>query len=110
MCKNSLKELVGYNLMKDKLAGYSIFILSLTILGAWGTFTIWGIINWSATDPFIPQQVTVILLTAPILLAMIVVLSIAAWIGWTMARTPPPAPIDLEDFENIEEIKEEDKE
>ena len=95
--------------MKDKLAGYSIFILSLTILGAWCTFTIWGIVDWSNIDPFMPQQVTIILLTAPILLAMIVVLSIAAWIGWTMARTPPPAPIDLEDFESIEESKEEEK-
>ncbi len=110
MCKNSLKELVGFNYMKDKLAGYSIFILSLAILGAWGTFTIWGIIDWTnSVDAFIPQQVTVILLTAPILLAMIVVLSIAAWIGWTMARTPPPAPIDLEDFESIEDTVE-DKE
>ena len=110
LCKNSLKELVGLHFMKDKLAGYSIFILSLAILGAWGTFTIWGIIDWTnSVDPIIPPQVTVILLTAPIFLAMIVVLSIAAWIGWTMARTPPPAPIDLEDFESVEETKEKKK-
>lgn len=95
--------------MKDKLAGYSIFLLSLSILGAWGTFTIWGIVEWGNTNSFINEQITIILLAAPILLAMIVVLSIAAWIGWTMARTPPPAPIDLEDFESIED-SEEDKE
>lgn len=91
--------------MKDKLAGYSIFFLSLAILGAWGTFTIWGIVDWNA-EAFLSQQITIILITAPILLAMIVVLSIAAWIGWTMARTPPPAPIDLEDFESVEETEE----
>ncbi|HUT79894.1 MAG TPA: hypothetical protein VMZ29_01725 [Candidatus Bathyarchaeia archaeon] len=95
--------------MKDKLAGYSIFILSLLILGAWGTFTVWGIVDWNKTpvvDAFIiPQYVTIILIVAPIFLAMIVVLSIAAWIGWTMARTPPPAPIDLEDFVNADEQK-----
>jgi hypothetical protein len=91
--------------MKDKLAGYSIFCLSIGILLAWGTFTIWGIIDWTNQN-FMPQQVTVILIAAPIVLAMIIVLSIAAWIGWTMARTPPPAPIDLEDFESIEETKE----
>ncbi|NHJ03229.1 MAG: hypothetical protein EAX90_00225 [Candidatus Heimdallarchaeota archaeon] len=91
--------------MKDKLAGYSIFFLSLAILGAWGTFTIWGIVDWNV-EAFLTQQITIILITAPILLAMIVVLSIAAWIGWTMARTPPPAPIDLEDFESVEETEE----
>ena len=89
--------------MKDKLAGYSIFTLSLIILGAWGTFTVWG--TKDAADAFIEQRVTIILLAAPIVLAMIVVLGIAAWIGWTMARTPPPAPIDLEDFEGIESAK-----
>jgi hypothetical protein len=99
-------ELVGNTFMKDKLAGYSIFFLSIAVLGAWGTFTIWGIVDWNNSTPFINQQITIILLAAPILLAMIIVLSIAAWIGWTMARTPPPAPIDLEDFESIEETKE----
>jgi len=99
---------IGWKIqMKDKLAGYSIFTLSLIILGAWGTFTVWGIIDWTkdAADAFIEQRVTIILLAAPIVLAMIVVLGIAAWIGWTMARTPPPAPIDLEDFEGIESAK-----
>lgn len=95
--------------MKDKIAGYSIFLLSLLVLFAWGTFTIWGIVDWNSTSPLITPQVTVILITAPILLAMIVVLSIAAWIGWTMARTPPPAPIDLEDFESVEEAEEKSK-
>ncbi|MEA2071437.1 MAG: hypothetical protein U9O98_09115 [Asgard group archaeon] len=95
--------------MKDKLAGYSIFLLSLSILGAWATFTIWGIVEWGSTNPFITERITIILLAAPIILGMIIVLSIAAWIGWTMARTPPPAPIDLEDFESIEEEEEEEE-
>ena len=87
--------------MKDKIAGISIFLISLLTLGAWGFFTIYGLVDWECS--FIPPQVTVILLAAPVILAMLVVLSIAAWIGWTMARTPPPAPIDLEDFEKTEE-------
>jgi uncharacterized membrane protein YedE/YeeE len=91
--------------MKDKIAGILIFLISLLTLGAWGFFTIYGIVDW-VNESFISQQVTVILLAAPVILAMLVVLSIAAWIGWTMARTPPPAPIDLEDFENTEEKKE----
>ncbi len=94
--------------MKDKLAGYSIFILSLLSLGAWATFTIWGLVEWG--DPtLVSNQITVILIAAPVILGMVVVLLIAAWIGWTMARTPPPAPIDLEDFESTEETKEKKK-
>ncbi|NHJ32613.1 MAG: hypothetical protein FK732_07105 [Asgard group archaeon] len=95
--------------MKDKLAGYSIFAFSILLLGAWATFTIWGLAGWNDSVPFVSNQVTTILIAAPVILGMIIVLLIAAWIGWTMARTPPPAPIDLEDFENIEETKEKKK-
>jgi len=94
--------------MKDKLAGYSIFILSLLSLGAWATFTIWGLVEW-ASPTLVSNQITAILIAAPVILGMVVVLLIAAWIGWTMARTPPPAPIDLEDLESTEETKEKKK-
>jgi hypothetical protein len=95
--------------MKDKIAGYSIFLLSILSLGAWATFTIWGLAGWNDSVPFVSNQVTTILIAAPVILGMVVVLLIAAWIGWTMARTPPPAPIDLEDFESAEETKEKKK-
>ncbi|MHA1586002.1 MAG: hypothetical protein ACTSUW_01590 [Candidatus Heimdallarchaeota archaeon] len=95
--------------MKDKLAGYSIFLISLLSLGAWATFTIWGLAEWNVSAPFVSNQITTILIAAPVILGMVVVLLIAAWIGWTMARTPPPAPIDLEDFESVEETEEKKK-
>jgi len=94
--------------MKDKIVGYTIAFLSLAMLGAWGTFTVWGLVDWG-TQSFVTNQVTIILLTVPVFLAMVIVFLIATWIGWTMARTPPPAPIDLEDFESVEETKEEKK-
>jgi len=43
----------------------------------------------------------------PVLIALVAVLGIGAWIGWTMATTPPPKPI--EEIE-AEEKKEEEKE
>jgi len=50
----------------------------------------------------------IIWLTAiPVLIAFVAVLGIGAWIGWTMATTPPPKPI--EEIE-AEEKKEEEKE
>jgi predicted DNA-binding transcriptional regulator len=53
------------------------------------------------------------LVAIPVLVAFVAVLAIGAWIGWTMATTPPPKPI--EDFEVQEkeeekpEVKEEEK-
>src|SRR4030043_2213471 len=42
----------------------------------------------------------------PVFIALIAILFIGAWIGWTMATTPPPKPIE-EITSEIEEKKEE---
>jgi predicted DNA-binding transcriptional regulator len=42
----------------------------------------------------------------PVLIAFIGIMGIGAWIGWTMATTPPPKPIE-EITAEIEEKKEE---
>jgi lysylphosphatidylglycerol synthetase-like protein (DUF2156 family) len=34
------------------------------------------------------------LIAAPVTIAFIGVMAIGAWIGWTMATTPPPKPIE----------------
>jgi hypothetical protein len=44
----------------------------------------------------------------PVFIAFVAVLFIGAWIGWTMATTPPPKPIE-EITSEIEEKKEEMK-
>jgi predicted DNA-binding transcriptional regulator len=33
-------------------------------------------------------------IAVPVLVAFIAILAIGAWIGWTMATTPPPKPIE----------------
>ena len=45
------------------------------------------------------------LVAIPVFIAVIAVMFIGAWIGWTMATTPPPKPI-----EEIESETEEEKE
>jgi hypothetical protein len=42
----------------------------------------------------------------PVLIAFIAIMAIGAWIGWTMATTPPPKPIE-ELTTEVEEKKEE---
>lgn len=34
------------------------------------------------------------LIAIPVLVALVAILAIGAWIGWTMATTPPPKPIE----------------
>lgn len=46
------------------------------------------------------------LVAVPVLIAFVAILGIGAWIGWTMATTPPPKPI--EEIE-AEETKEEEE-
>jgi TRAP-type C4-dicarboxylate transport system permease small subunit len=48
------------------------------------------------------------LVAVPVLVAFVAILFIGAWIGWTMATTPPPKPIE-EITSEIEEKKEEMK-
>ena len=34
------------------------------------------------------------IIAVPVLIAFIAIMGIGAWIGWTMATTPPPKPIE----------------
>ena len=34
------------------------------------------------------------LIAVPVLIAFVAILFVGAWIGWTMATTPPPKPIE----------------
>jgi hypothetical protein len=46
------------------------------------------------------------LIAVPVFIAFVAILLIGAWIGWTMATTPPPKPIE-EITTEMEEKKEE---
>ena len=47
-------------------------------------------------------------IAVPVFIAFVAIMLIGAWIGWTMATTPPPKPIE-EITTEIEEKKEEPK-
>jgi predicted DNA-binding transcriptional regulator len=50
----------------------------------------------------------VLVVGIPVFVGLIAILAIGAWIGWTMATTPPPKPIE-EITTEMEEKKEEPK-
>ena len=80
---------------KDKIIGLLIFIGSILgiIIYAWLLFFI---------SPIIVIQIT-------LFIAVSAILSILSWIGYTLATTPPPKPIEEIEKELEGELKKEEK-
>jgi hypothetical protein len=92
---------------KDQAIGWVIFLVCVVVIIGY-VVTLFGyeqiiqpLIDFGETS-----SVQFWLVAIPVLIAFIAVLAIGAWIGWTMATTPPPKPI--EEFE-VEEKPEEEK-
>jgi len=87
---------------KDQAIGGVILVVCVIIgiLYTLGLFYLGGNpFNW--TIPFW-------LVALPVFIAFIAIMGIGAWIGWTMATTPPPKPIE-EITSEIGEKKEAEK-
>jgi len=57
-----------------------LYTLGLFWFGLWGPGYTWAL--------------SFTLIALPVFIAFIAILAIGAWIGWTMATTPPPKPIE----------------
>jgi hypothetical protein len=95
---------------KDQSIGGLIFIVCV-IVGVFYVATLffpqW--LEWVgvyAKDAAPVDTIRFWVIAVPILIAFVAVMGIGAWIGWTMATTPPPKPIE-EITSEIEEKKEE---
>lgn len=96
---------------KDQGIGGLIFIVCVVVAIGY-IITLFGykaivkpLLNLSWSETFVRFW----LIAIPVLVAFVGVLAIGAWIGWTMATTPPPKPIEEFEAEEKEE-KEEKKE
>ena len=65
---------------KDQVLGVGILIVSLVVIAVYA----WLLYSYA----LIVLQITAFLAVAGVLVIM-------AWIGWTMASTPPPAPLEI---------------
>jgi len=86
---------------KDQAIGGIIFVVCVVI----GILYTVGLFFWPVVNYF-GSNVPLWLLAIPVFLAFIAIMAIGAWIGWTMATTPPPKPIE-EITSEIEEKAEE---
>lgn len=57
-------------------------------------------------NPFAGWKIEFWLIAIPVFLAFIAILAIGAWIGWTMATTPTPKPIEEFPSETEEKVEE----
>lgn len=66
-------------------------ILALAFLGLLFLYDpyITNVINIGAA-----AEVRFWLIATPVAVAFLAIMAIGAWIGWTMATTPPPKPVD----------------
>lgn len=92
---------------KDQAIGWVIFLVCVVVMIGY-VVTLFGYeqIIQPVIDVGSTSGVQFWLVAIPVLIAFVAVLAIGAWIGWTMATTPPPKPI--EEFE-VEEKPEEEK-
>jgi cytoskeletal protein RodZ len=90
---------------KDQTIGGIIFIACL-IVGI--LYTVGLFYFGNPLDPAKPWAIEFWLVAIPVFLAFVAIMGIGAWIGWTMATTPPPKPIE-EITSEVEEKKEEEK-
>jgi predicted DNA-binding transcriptional regulator len=86
---------------KDQTIGGIIFIVCVII----GILYAVGLFFWPGAKP-LDWSLQFWLIALPVFLAFIAIMAIGAWIGWTMATTPPPKPIE-EITSEIEEKAEE---
>jgi flagellar basal body-associated protein FliL len=93
---------------KDQAIGWLIFVVCVVVIILYlvGLF-------WFGGPSVFPDtwNIAFALVAIPVLIAFVLILGIGAWIGWTMATTPPPKPIEeLETEEKKEAEAEQEKE
>lgn len=95
---------------KDQAIGWLIFAACVIVIILYLVGLLWygNPLGYGSASAW-PLSFT--LIAIPVLLAFVLILGIGAWIGWTMATTPPPKPIEeLETEEKKEAETEKEKE
>ena len=90
---------------KDQAIGGAIFIVCLLVAVFYLVTLFYP--QWLSSIAA-PSDVQFWVIAVPVFIAFVAIMFIGAWIGWTMATTPPPKPIE-EITTEIEEKKEEPK-
>jgi len=69
---------------KDQALGALICTLCVALAIAYTVALFWPAL----------EAIRLWLIAIPVLIAFVAILGIGAWIGWTLATTPPPKPVE----------------
>jgi len=75
--------------MRDVDQGRLLFVLSVLTMFAY----FWAIFLSPDDATFLGRSISQWALIIPVLIFVFLFLFVVAWIGWTMATTPPPLPL-----------------
>jgi hypothetical protein len=89
--------------MEDKSLGYTIMAVTVVVMLVYFVWAFPGVI---ATLPYSEWAFKL-----PVIAAVYMILFIILWIGYTMATTPPPIPLDTPlDLDNEFDLDDEEEE
>jgi predicted DNA-binding transcriptional regulator len=77
-------------LSKDQTIGTAILLVCVVV----GILYTLGLFYWGYWTAGRSWALSFTLVALPVFVAFIAIMGIGAWIGWTMATTPPPKPIE----------------
>lgn len=87
---------------KDQIIGALIFIICLVVAIGYIIVLIYPGILASLLHSS-PSEIRFWAVAIVVLIAFLAIMFIGAWIGWTMATTPPPKPIEEIEAEETKE-------
>jgi len=91
--------------MDDKTLGYTIMAVSILVMVS---YSIWAFAPWLGASFTWLAPYTEWAYRLPVLAAAYLMLFVVLWIGYTMATTPPPIPLENHlDLESEDEKKDE---
>ena len=91
--------------MDDKTLGYTIMAVSILVMVS---YSIWAFAPWLGASFTWLAPYTEWAYRLPVLAAAYLMLFVVLWIGYTMATTPPPIPLENPlDLESEDEKKDE---
>jgi predicted DNA-binding transcriptional regulator len=82
---------------KDQSIGGIIFLVCAVIAVLYVVtlfYPQWLSVFGSSIDTSWMSQTQFWIIAGPVFIAFVAIMGIGAWIGWTMATTPPPKPIE----------------
>jgi len=80
---------------RDQIVGWTMVVGAIALIAIFG-YLLFGPV---------PPEYTIMTLKIVVMAALVLVLGILAWIGYTLATTPPPKPIEEIEKEIEEELK-----